>query len=348
MNKKIVSVLGASGYTGYELLRLLYSHPGVEVGYASAQVSAGKALGEVFPDLVAYEKMTLLPIEEALESDADLVFSCLPHHEAMEAVPKFLKKKAVKVVDLSADFRIEDPKKYEKWYGKAHASPDLLREAVYGLPELNRDKIRKSRLTANPGCYPTSVLLGLAPLLQEGLVDDTIIVDSKSGVSGAGRTPSLKTHFVETNESVAPYSIGRVHRHLPEMEQEASRLTRKDIALVFSPHLIPMSRGIVSTIYVKTTKPLQTPGLGELYRSGYAREPFVRFLTNGKLPETRAVRYSNRCDIAAMALEEEGMVVIVSAIDNLVKGASGQAIQNMNLMLGFEETLGLPVQGCAN
>jgi len=366
--KAKVGILGASGYTGYELIRLLALHPGVELTYLSAGSSAGQKLGEVFPDLVADAEMRLIPLSEALPIPVDFIFSCLPHHESMEVVPKFLnggrvqgskgprvrgkrtrERDGVKVVDLSADYRMKDPKDYEKWYGKAHSSPDLLKEAVYGLPELNREAIRQARLVANPGCYPTSVLLGLAPLLKEGWAADApILADSKSGLSGAGRTPSLKTHLVEAEGSVAPYSIGRAHRHLGEMEQEMKKLGGQGCRLIFSPHLIPMSRGILSTLYVKTKKAVGKDDLQELYEKAYAGEPFVRILKNGKPPETKAVKYSNRCDIGLTPLEEDALILITSAIDNLVKGASGQAIQNMNLMLGYEETLGLPFQGCAN
>ena len=349
MNKAKVGILGASGYTGYELIRLLALHPGVELTFLSAGSSAGQKLGEVFPDLVADAEIRLVPLSEALPIPVDFVFSCLPHHESMEVVPKFLSRNGVKAVDLSADYRMKDPKDYEQWYGKAHSSPDLLKEAVYGLPELNREAIRQARLVANPGCYPTSVLLGLAPLLKEGWAADApILADSKSGLSGAGRTPSLKTHLVEAEGSVAPYSIGRAHRHLGEMEQEMKKLGGKGCRLIFSPHLIPMSRGILSTLYVKTKKPVGKTELQDLYEKAYAGEPFVRILKNGKPPETRAVKYSNRCDIGLTPLEEDALILITSALDNLVKGASGQAIQNMNLMLGYEETLGLPFQGCAN
>jgi len=349
MNKAKVGILGASGYTGYELIRLLALHPGVEPTFLSAGSSAGQKLGEVFPDLVANAEMRLVPLSEALPIPVDFVFSCLPHHESMEVVPQFLSQNGGKAVDLSADYRMKDPKDYEKWYGKAHSSPDLLKEAVYGLPELNREAIRQARLVANPGCYPTSVLLGLAPLLKEGWAADApILADSKSGLSGAGRTPSLKTHLVEAEGSVAPYSIGRAHRHLGEMEQEMKKLGGVGCRLIFSPHLIPMSRGILSTLYVKTKKPVGKTELQDLYEKAYAGEPFVRILKNGKPPETKAVKYSNRCDIGLTPLEEDALILITSAIDNLVKGASGQAIQNMNLMLGYEETLGLPIQGCAN
>jgi N-acetyl-gamma-glutamyl-phosphate reductase len=347
--KALIGILGASGYTGYELIRLLSQHPQVEIRFLSAGNSAGQKVGEVFPDLVTLEEMRLITLPEALEVPVNVVFSCLPHRESMEAVPKFLNKNGLKVVDLSADYRIRNPQAYEQWYGKTHASPELLKEAVYGLSELNRETIRKARLVANPGCYPTSVLLGLAPLLKSGWVTDApILADSKSGLSGAGRNPSLKTHLVEAEGSVAPYSIGRSHRHLVEMEQEMEKLRGKECRLIFSPHLIPMSRGILSTLYVPTKKPVGKAELQDLYEKAFAGEPFVRILKNGKPPETKTVKYSNRCDIGLTCLKDDRMVLIVSAIDNLVKGASGQAIQNMNLMLGLEETLGLPLQGCAN
>jgi N-acetyl-gamma-glutamyl-phosphate reductase len=244
-------------------------------------------------------------------------------------------------VDLSADYRLSDPACYEKWYEHRHQYPDLLKAAVYGLPELHREQIRRALLIANPGCYPTSALLGLAPLVRERMIDlGTIVIDAKSGVSGAGRGPALPYHFPEANEGFMAYKVG-THRHTPEIEQELSKIAGTPVTLSFTPHLVPMNRGILSTIYAKLLVPADTGQLHALYREAYRGEPFVRVLHPGQFPNVRNVRGSNFCDVGVYADGRTGRAVIVTAIDNLVKGASGQAVQNMNLMAGFEETAGL-------
>ncbi|MDO8643379.1 MAG: N-acetyl-gamma-glutamyl-phosphate reductase, partial [bacterium] len=269
----------------------------------------------------------------------DFIFSCLPHKEAMAVVPKF-HKAGRKVVDLSADFRFRSAKTYEAWYQK-HSAPALLKEAVYGLPELNREKIKKARLVGNPGCYPTATLLGLIPLLKAGVIDPhSIIVDAKSGVSGAGRSASLTSHFCEVNDSVSAYKVGG-HRHTPEMEQTVSELAEEEVVINFTPHLIPMDRGILATLYADALRKTDTKELAQIFRSHYKNEPFIRILPEGVWPHTKQVRGTNFCDIGVHFDNRTGRVVVVSAIDNLTKGASGQAVQNMNLMAGFPETTAL-------
>lgn len=329
-----VGIYGATGYTGFELIKLLAGHPEVEIAFATARAAAGQRLSDVFPTML---DTPLVGVDEADPRAADLVFTCLPHG-APELVPLVEGALAAgaKVVDFSDLFRLRDPDDYARRRGKAHPAPELLSAAVYGLPELHRDAIRRARLVANTGCYPLTAILPLWPLERAGLLADrTVIVDSKSGVSGAGRSPSLKTHFGETHETFSAYNIGRGHRHLGEMEQETG------LEIIFSPHLLPIYRGILSTIYV-TLRPGTTMEQARAAYAAYADEPFVRLLPAGRLPELRHVQNTM---YLAMGLHQvaadSGRFIIVSAIDNLLKGASGQAVQNMNLMLGFEETEGL-------
>jgi len=333
-----VGIIGASGYTGYELLRLLLSHPEVKITVLTAERHAGKKISEVFPGLSGLLDLPLKPLrpEEVLE-EADLFFTALPHGASMETV-KALLEGGKRVIDLSADFRLKDPSIYKKWYGP-HRFPELLQEAVYGLPEVHRNRIKGARLVANPGCYPTGVILGLLPLAEEGLLPQKgVVVDAKSGVSGAGRNPTERTHFPEVAEAIRPYSVGE-HRHTPEMEQELSLLAGKQIRVLFAPHLVPMNRGILSTIYVPLAKDTSPDEIHRIYRHRYEGEPFIRLLPPGILPSTSQVRGTNYCDIGVQCFE--GQLVVVTAIDNLTKGASGQAIQNMNLMIGLPETTGL-------
>ncbi len=335
------AIIGGSGYTGGELLRLLLYHTEVEITAITSEKSAGKAVAQLFPNL---KDKTDLIFENnnpaAVSKKADLIFLCLPHCAAMDSAKAYLKY-GKKVVDLSADFRLRDYKVYEKWYKEKHTAKDLLKKAVYGLPELYRDKIKKASLVANPGCYPTSAILALAPLLKSKWakgINLPIIIDSKSGVSGAGRGAEVAYLFTEANESVRAYKIGS-HRHTPEIEQELSITAKKKINVSFTPHLIPMNRGILSTIYIK--KPINAEQLLEHYRNFSENEPFVRILNSGSLPDTKNIRGSNICEIGIVEDKRTGMTVIVSAIDNLIKGASGQAIQNMNIMQGFDEGCGL-------
>ncbi|GFO54296.1 N-acetyl-gamma-glutamyl-phosphate reductase [Geomonas sp. Red276] len=336
-----VAVVGASGYTGVELLRILHSHPEVAVTCVTSEQSAGRPVSDVFPTLRGRCDILLENLEPVtIAEKVDVVFTALPHKAAMAVVPTFLKM-GKDVVDLSADYRLHDAEIYHKWYDK-HLNPEYLEKAVYGIPELRRAEIAEASLIANPGCYPTSVILGLAPLLKGKVINPaSIIVDAKSGTSGAGRGAKVDNLYCEVNESFRAYGVGGVHRHIPEIEQELSLLAGSDITISFTPHLVPMDRGILSTIYAAPNGKVTAAELITLYETFYDGEPFVRVLPEGRLPSTAYVRGSNFCDIGIVVDERTGRIIILSAIDNLVKGASGQAIQNMNLMCGFPETLGL-------
>ena len=335
-----VGLVGASGYTGAELARILCNHPQVELTVATSRQYAGKPISEVFPHLRG--KVDLLcedVVADELMGRADLFFLAVPHKTAMDLVPSFLEA-GKKVVDLSADFRIHDAATYEAWY-QPHSATRYLAEAVYGLPELYRDKIGAARLVANPGCYPTSIILGLAPLLRAGCVDTaTLVVDSKSGVSGAGRGASVGSLYCEMGEGFKAYKVG-AHRHTPEIEQEISLLAGQEVVISFTPHLLPMSRGILSTIYAGLKPGCDESSIRKLYEDTYRQEPFVRICPEGDFPATQFVRGSNCCDIGFKVDKRTGRIVIVSVIDNLVKGAAGQAVQNMNLLCGFPEGEGL-------
>jgi len=336
-----VAIVGASGYTGVELIRILHCHPEVAVICVTSERSAGKKVSDVYPSLRGRCDLVLENLEPVrVGGKTDFIFTALPHKAAMEVVPTFLRL-GKKVVDLSADYRLKDPREYEKWY-EPHLNPTLLKKAVYGLPELKRVKIAKADLLANPGCYPTSVILGLAPLLKKKLIDPSaIIVDSKSGVTGAGRSAKVDILYCEVNEGFKAYGVGGVHRHIPEMEQELSLLAGEKLTITFTPHLVPMDRGILSTLYAVPVKTLSTAMLVKLYNDFYKEEPFVRVLDQGCYPSTAYVRGSNFCDIGLTVDNRTGRVIVVTAIDNLVKGASGQAVQNMNIMCGFPEAMGL-------
>ncbi|MDO9309886.1 MAG: N-acetyl-gamma-glutamyl-phosphate reductase [Deltaproteobacteria bacterium] len=336
-----VAIVGASGYTGLELIRILHCHPEVAVTCLTSEQSAGKRISEVFPTLRGRCDLILENLEPVRVSEkADIIFTALPHKAAMEVVPTFLKL-GRKVIDLSADYRLSDPEVYGQWY-EPHLNPANLKKAVYGLPEIRRAKIRGAKLVANPGCYPTSIILGLAPLLKQGLIHPhSIISDSASGVTGAGRSAKVDSLYCEVNEGYKAYGVGGVHRHTPEIEQELSLLAGEPLKVTFTPHLVPMDRGILSTIYAAPLKEMTSADLVRLYAEFYAGEPFVRVLPQGSLPSTAFVRGSNFCDIAPLVDARTGRIIIVSAIDNLVKGASGQAVQNMNLVCGFPETTGL-------
>ena len=339
------AVVGSSGYTGGELLRILLHHPRVAVTAVTSEKSAGRPISSLFPHLL---KVTDLVCEafdpSAIAKKADFAFLALPHVTAQGAAYE-LHKLGMKVVDLSADYRLSDPALYETWYEHRHQYPELLNRAVYGLPELHRQEIRKAALIANPGCYPTGAILGLAPLIKNRMIDLAgMVIDSKSGVSGAGRSPSLAHHFPEVNEGLMAYKIG-THRHTPEIEQELSLLAGERVTLSFTPHLVPMNRGILSTIYGRLAKATDTSRMHALFEDFYKNEPFVRVLPPGEFPNVRNVRGSNFCDIGVYADHRTGRAIVVTAIDNLVKGAAGQAVQNMNLMLGFDETEGLKAAG---
>lgn len=335
-----VVIYGASGYTGAELLRILASHPGAEVKAATSRQYAGKQIARVFPSLAGfYDGLEFTTPEKASGVKSDVAFSALPHGASMDVVPGMMKDSEV-VVDLSADYRLKSKDTYLKWYGE-HTSFELAGEAVYGLPELYRKELRSARLIANPGCYPTGAVLAAAPALGTGLLDATepVIVDAKSGVSGAGRGAAIATSFVEVNEGFKAYKVG-AHRHTPEMDQELGALS-EGAKVVFTPHLLPVSRGILSTVYGKLNKGVSAGQVKSAYEAAYRDEPFVRLLSEGKFPDVRQVRCSNFCDIGLSVDQEAGRLIVVSAIDNLVKGASGQAVHNMNIATGAEETAGL-------
>ena len=336
-----VGIINVTGYAGAELARLLYVHPEARLVSVSGRSAAGKGLAEVFPHLACYG----LTIGEEL-GDVDFAFSALPHAASAEAVAPLVRA-GVPVVDISADFRLRDPQEYAQWYGVSHPAPELLSRAAYGLTELNREAVRSSRLIANPGCYPESALLALAPAVKEGIIGPDVIIDSKSGVSGAGRTVDLAYHFAEANESVSAYGLSG-HRHLPEIVQELTAMwpgagipEASRPKVTFTPHLIPMTRGILSTCYA----PLATGAVSsseearDLYREFYKGEPFVRLVDLP--PATKQVSGSNVCLVHPTVDPRTERLIVVSAIDNLVKGAAGQAIQNMNAMLGLPETAGL-------
>ncbi len=333
-------IVGATGYTGFELVRLLSAHPHVELAFAVSRRDAGKSLGELYPTPL---DVPLQAPDEVDPRSADVLFLCLPHGTAQEWTQRGLEAGAV-VIDLSADHRLRDPATYRRWYGLEHAAPHLLSEAVYGLTEWNREALRSARLIANPGCYPTSILLALGPLLKTGLLEGaTIIADSKSGVSGAGRSPKVSSLFVEVNENLKPYNIGHLHRHVAEIEQEFAVLggSRAPANLIFSPHLLPVSRGILSTIYVPWPVGWQEGDLRALYAETYAHEPFIWLLPPGQTATLAHTVHTNRCAISLHPVPDQGQLIIVSTIDNLVKGAAGQAVQNMNVRFGLDETAGL-------
>jgi N-acetyl-gamma-glutamyl-phosphate reductase len=341
--KAKIGVLGASGYTGAELLRLLLRHPQVEIVLLTADRRAGKPMADVFPQFAPYVLPVLTAIEgtdwEAL--NLDLVFCALPHGTTQKVIKELMARAPkTKVVDLSADFRLADPAAYARWYGHEHYAPELQKEAVYGLTEVYRDKVKLTRLVANPGCYTTCAELPLIPLLKAKAIDpDEIVVDAKSGMTGAGRTAREEMLFSEVSEGFNAYGVGH-HRHMAELDQEFALAAGRDVIVSFTPHLLPMNRGIFSTIYVRGLK--ATPqDLHAVLLKAYAKEPFVHVLPFGTLPQSRHVRGSNMTFIGVAADRIPGRAIIVSTLDNLTKGASGQAVQNMNVMLGFPETMGV-------
>lgn len=330
-----VGIVGATGYTGVVLLSILRQHPSVRVTLATSNSHRGKRVSDLFPLFKGLLDIELQPTDADYRGACDVFFLCLPHGTSAVKARELYDGSSV-IVDLSADFRFEDRALYERHY-VAHSAPELIPQAVFGSPELYREQIRKAKLIANPGCYPTSAILGLSPLLKEGLVEEDVFIDSKSGVSGAGREAKMGSLFCEVSEGFRPYNIG-VHRHEPEIQKELSKLG--SVRIAFIPHLLPINRGILTTMYGKLTRPLKTATLLDVFRNAYYSEPFLRVLDEGTYPDTRFVRFSNYCHIGAKVLDGNRFV-IVSAIDNLVKGASGQAVQNMNIAMGLEETTGL-------
>jgi N-acetyl-gamma-glutamyl-phosphate reductase len=333
-----VGIIGGTGYTGVELLRLLSAHPQVELKVITSRAEAGRAVADLFPNLRGHTELAFVEPNPTYFDECDLVFFATPNGVAMKQVSELLQQ-GVRIIDLAADFRIKDQQTWEHWYGMSHACPEQLEKAVYGLPELHREAIKSASLVANPGCYPTAVLLGFIPLIENGLVDiDHLIADAKSGVSGAGRSATVGMLMGEVGESFKAYAIPG-HRHHPEISQTLNQLAGNSVQLTFVPHLIPMIRGIEATLYGRLK--VAEPDLQALYESRYRDEPFVDVLPQGSHPETRSVRSSNHCRIAVHRPLEADVVVVSSVIDNLVKGAAGQAVQNMNLMFGFDENSGL-------
>ncbi len=340
-----VGIIGATGYTGVELVRILSRHPGVELVGLTSRSYAGMPLWEVYPHLYKYNAMTCrqLDLPDLLDA-AEVVFVALPHGHAMPVALETARR-GKKLIDLGADFRLKDYRVYEEWYQVSHTARELLGKAVYGLPELNRDKIKGAGLVANPGCYPTSVILALAPLLKHGMIDPgSIIIDAKSGASGAGRGLSLGAHFCEVNENFKAYKVA-AHRHTPEIEQELGRLAGKDLTVSFTPHLLPVTRGILSTVYAGLNACLKSEAIREVFLDYYRDEFFVRVLPEGVLPQIKWVAGTNHCDLGITVDARTGRVIVISAVDNIVKGASGQAVQNLNIVCGLPEETALDGPG---
>ena len=350
-----IAVLGGSGYTGGELLRLLAQHPYADVTMVTGDKAVGLPVSSHFPNLETFVRLVFQPLDlRQVTNAADLVFMALPHTKSIEPVAHCIKANK-RVIDLSADYRLDDRTTYEQWYEKVHTFPGMLRASVYGLPELHRAKIARARLVAVPGCYPTAAILQLAPLLAKRLIqEDSIIIDAKSGVSGAGRSPALGYHFPEVHDSMTAYKIGQ-HRHTPEIEQELTKIflksrsrstkSREPLRVIFTPHLTPMNRGILSTAYAKMAKPVTTETLQNLYGRFYHDERFIRVRKESTTVSPNQVRGSNFCDISVFADSRTSTIITVAALDNLVKGAAGQAIQSMNLMMGYPEDTGLAAPG---
>ncbi|MBP9560720.1 MAG: N-acetyl-gamma-glutamyl-phosphate reductase [Syntrophorhabdaceae bacterium] len=330
-----VGIIGATGYTGLTLISILKSHPHIKINLVTSNTYKNKRISEVFPLLKGIFEETLIPTDQDHRGRCDVFFLCLPHGKSMDTADRLYDGKSV-IIDLSADFRFEDINIYEKTYLK-HRAAHLIPEAIFGLPELYRDKIKNCRLIGNPGCYPTSAILALYPLIKNKMVEGNIFIDSKSGVSGAGREAKLGSLFCEVSEGFRPYNIG-IHRHEPEIQKEVNKY--QDIKIMFVPHLLPMNRGILTTIYGRLIEPIETEKVIMLFRETYKDESFIRIMEPGIYPDTRFVRFSNYCDIG-LKIFDDGCFVIVSAIDNLVKGASGQAVQNMNIALGIDERVSL-------
>ena len=331
-------IVGGTGYTGVELLRLLAAHPEVELSVITSRAEAGTPVSDLFPNLRRHVDLAFSAPDNDSLSGCDVVFYATPNGTAMQAVPELLNN-GTRVIDLAADFRLRDPSVWEKWYCMPHACVDVLGEAVYGLPEMYRDDIKQARIVANPGCYPTAVQLGFLPLIENGLVDThRLIADAKSGVSGAGRGAAVATLMSEVNESVKAYAVPG-HRHLPEIRQGLAAMCKNEIGLTFVPHLMPMTRGIHATLYANLLD--TSVDLQSLFEKRFKDEPFVDVLPSGSHAETRTVKGSNMCRIAIHRPQDSDTVVVLSVIDNLVKGAAGQAVQNMNLMFGLEESCGL-------
>ena len=341
-----IGIVGASGYSGSELLRFLVNHQGgFSVELATSETYAGQRVDRVLPHLRGFIDLVFEPLEIfSLKDRVDVVVLAVPHKVAMTYVPQLIQQ-GLHVVDFSADYRLNNVVTYQEWYDVAHSSAELIQNAVYGLPERYREKIRDAQLVANPGCYPTSAILASMPLLNNRLVElDSIIVDSKSGISGAGPKPKMTTHFPNRESNLVAYNIGK-HRHTPEIEQEMGALAGETVTVTFTPHLVPMTRGILSTVYAKLKQPIDPEKLLDTYNTFYKDEPFIRVLDDDEYPQTKSVLGSNFCDIGLAVDERTQRVVVMAAIDNLGKGAAGAAVQNLNLMFGYNETDGLITPG---
>ena len=337
-----VAIVGATGYTGEELVKILIDHPEVKITSLTAKIDQACSISDVFPRFCGKIDLQCTNLEDVAEaaSGSQVVFLALPHRVSMNIAPEFLKL-GKKVIDLSADYRLKDIALYEHWYKARHSSPSLVKNAVYGLPELYREEIRGARLIANPGCYPTGIILALAPLLKKGLIEHSdIIIDSKTGLTGAGRRAAMELHFSEITENFKAYKINQ-HQHSPEINQELTKLAKHPVKITLVPHLAPINRGILNTIYLKKAKKAALKDVLDIFKEFYKNEPFVRIKARGRFPQLKEVIRTNFCDIGIWAEEDSKRIIIVSAIDNLAKGAAGQAVQNMNIMFGFEETTGL-------
>ena len=335
-----VGIINGTSYFGLDLIRLLSAHPETEIAAITARSHAGDRFGEVFPHvagLVCGSRLSRMRLTETIEAGVDIVFSCLPHAASAEALLPFIEQ-GVPVIDVSADFRLKDLAVYEKWYGVPHPAPRLLDGAVYGLTEIHRDEISQTKIVGNPGCYPTAAILALAPAVAEGFVEHSFIVDAKSGISGGGRSLRLDNHYSEVNESVHAYAVSG-HRHVPEMVQELSAIAGTAVSVTFVPHLVPMTRGILATCYATLKESVTQAQLVDLYQSAYANDPFV--LVTDAPPRTKWTYSSNYCALNATLNETRDVVIVTAALDNLVKGAAGEALQNANVMMGIEETTGL-------
>ena len=341
-----IGIVGASGYSGSELLRFLVGHPGeLEVALCTSETYAGQRIESVLPNLRGFLSTEFEAFAiDSLKKRVDVVVLAVPHKVAMSFVPKILAQ-GLRIIDFSADYRLEDADTYERWYHVPHTSTGLIPQAVYGLPERHRECIRSARLVANPGCYPTSAILAAMPFVAQGVVElDSIIVDSKSGISGAGPKPSENTHYPNRESNVIAYNIG-VHRHTPEIEQELTAVASEPVRVTFTPHLVPMTRGILSTVYMRLTEDMSAEEALAIYSTFYENEPFVRVLPPGTYPQTKAVLGSNYCDVGLEVDTRTRRIVAMAAIDNLGKGAAGAVVQNLNLMFGFKETAGLKAPG---
>lgn len=337
-----VGVIGATGYVGEELLRLLHNHPDIQVVMAVSKTFAGKRLSDVYSSFSPAADTVLEDLDvEKVAGKCDTAFLCLPHTQSFQVAPALLEK-GVKVVDLSADFRYDDAATYEEWYGVEHSAPELLEAAVYGLPEYYRAEIQNAKLLANPGCYTTASILALAPLLKNSLIDPQgIVIDAKSGVSGAGRKTELGYAFCETAENFKAYAVVR-HRHTSEIEERLGALSGGELTLLFTPHLLPVKRGILATIYAQLKSGVGEAQIAQAYRKAYEVEPFAHVLEKGTLPELKSVVGSNHCVIGYEVSQRTGRIIVVSCLDNLIKGAAGQALQNFNIMHGLDEKAGVP------